>query len=110
MSIGRSWTSYCVYRQKTLILAKYQKINNRHSYIHSGVNSVDSLSFISVILYCHLSGSYFTCQSPTGGNLFVYLSFKNVVYYLGKASSFNITNYEMLILDISDSKIFFFFQ
>ena len=92
------------------ILAKYQKISDRHSYVRSGVNSVDSLSFISVILYRHLSGSYFTCQSPTGGNLFVYLSFKNVVYYLGKASSFNITNYEMLTLDISDSKIFSFFQ
>ncbi|CAG8733253.1 20728_t:CDS:2 [Rhizophagus irregularis] len=48
------------------------------------IDSVDSLSFISVILYHHLSGSYFTCQSSTGGNLFVYLSFKNIVYYLGK--------------------------
>ena len=71
---------------------------------------MDSLSFISVILYRYLSGSYFTCQSPTGSNLFVHLSFKNVVYYFGKASSFNITNYKMLTLDISDSKIFSFFQ
>ena len=85
------------------ILAKYQKISDRHSYVRSGVNSVDSLSFISVILYR-------TCQSPTGGNLFVHLSFKNIVYYLGKASSFNATNYEMLTLDINDSKIFSFFQ
>ncbi|PKB93630.1 hypothetical protein RhiirA5_440758 [Rhizophagus irregularis] len=92
------------------ILAKYQKISDQHAYICSGVDSVDSLSFISIILYRHLSGSYFTCQSPTGGNLFVHLSFKNVVYYLGKVFSFNATNYEMLILDINDSKIFSFFQ
>jgi len=92
------------------ILAKYQKISDRYSYVYSGINSVDSLSFISVILYHHLSGSYFTCQSPTGGNLFVYLSFKNVIYYLGKPSSFSITNYEMLTLKDNDSKIFFFFQ
>lgn len=92
------------------ILAKYQKISDRHAYICFGVDSVDSLSFISVILYHHLSGSYFTCQSSTGGNLFVYLSFKNIVYYLGKVFSFNATNYEILILDINDSKIFSFFQ
>ncbi|RGB23862.1 hypothetical protein C1646_773893 [Rhizophagus diaphanus] len=84
------------------ILVKYQKISDRHAYIRSNINSVDFLSFISVILYHHLSGSYFTCQSPTDGSLFVHLFFKNVVYYLGKVFSFNATNYEMLTLDIND--------
>jgi hypothetical protein len=51
----------------------------------SGIDSVDSLSFISIILYRHLSGSYFTCQSPINGSkLFVHLSAKKVVYYLDK--------------------------
>jgi len=79
--------------------------------VSSDVDSVDSLSFISVILYRHLSGNYFTCQSPIDGSkLFVHLSAKNVVYYLGKVLSIDSTDSEMLILNSSDGKIFSFFQ
>ncbi|CAB4392317.1 unnamed protein product [Rhizophagus irregularis] len=94
------------------ILAKYQKISDRHSYVRSGVDSVDSLSFISIILYHYLSGSYFTYQSPVidGSNLFIHLSAKNVVYYLGNVLPFNFTNYEMLKLNSNEYRIFSFFQ
>ncbi|CAB4381149.1 unnamed protein product [Rhizophagus irregularis] len=93
------------------ILAKYQKISDQHSYVRSGVDSVDSLSFISIILYRHLSGSYFTCQSPVidGSNLFIRLSAKNVIYYLGNVLPFNFTNYEMLKLNSNEYRIFSFF-
>lgn len=80
--------------------------------MRSGVDSVDSLSFISIILYHHLSRSYFTCQSPVidGSNLFIHLSAKNVIYYLGNVLPFNFTNYEMLKLNSNEYIIFFFFQ
>lgn len=79
--------------------------------MRSGVDLVDSFLFISIILYHHLSGSYFTCQSPVidSSNLFIHLSAKNVVYYLGNVLSFNFTNHEMLKLNSNEYRIFSFF-
>jgi len=80
------------------ILAMYQKLSGRHSYVEGTVNSIDSLSYISLEIFVNIHNNYFVNDCQAGGVLFAHVAPKSLVYYVG------ITN-EIEVLDTSAIKI-----
>jgi len=92
------------------VIAKYQKIGERHTHINVEVDSIDSLSYVSIHLYIHLYGGMFTYQSRIGGYLFTHIFCKEMVYHLGRLDYIANEVSDMLTISDEARDIFHFFQ
>jgi hypothetical protein len=92
------------------VIAKYQKIGKRHAHINIGVDSIDRLSYISIHLYVYLYRGMFTHQSRIGRYLFTHISFKEIVYHLGRLDYIANEVSDMLTISGEARDIFQFFQ
>lgn len=81
------------------ILAMYENIGGKHSYISRNINNIDILSYISLTLFIDVySRSLFTNDCRAGRKLFAHITPKEVVYYLGKDDSITFQSNSMLTL------------
>jgi hypothetical protein len=88
------------------VLAMYESIGGKHSFISHSVNNIDLLSYISVTLFIDIyGGSLFTNDCLAGGRLFAHITSKEVVYYLGK-DSITFHSNSMLTLDNNSLQIY----
>ncbi|CAB4374452.1 unnamed protein product [Rhizophagus irregularis] len=92
------------------VIAKYQKIGERHAHINVGVDSIDSLSYVSIYLYIHLYGGMFTRQSRIGGYLFTHIPYKEIVYHLSQLDYITDEVSDLLTIFGEAREIFQFFQ
>ncbi|RGB40828.1 hypothetical protein C1646_752807 [Rhizophagus diaphanus] len=66
------------------VITKYQKIGECYAHINVEVDSIDSLSYVSIYLYIHLYKGVFTHQSRIGEYLFTHIPYKEIVYHLSQ--------------------------
>ncbi|CAG8649117.1 16749_t:CDS:2, partial [Cetraspora pellucida] len=103
------WTNGMLYIAK--VLAMYQLIGEKHSFVSKSIDNLDSLSYISVSLFINIYGdTLFSNECKTGGKLYTYLKPKEVVYYFGTGTSFTFHSNSLLILDQKSLEIYLFFR
>ena len=70
------------------VISMFKLIGNRHAY----VDSIESLSYISVITFIRITEGLFSQKCELGGNLYAHIKSSQVIYYFGTNSSFNYYN------------------
>ena len=58
-----------------------------HSYINQPITDVDTISYVSSIVFLQLRNNLFTSQYEEGRFLFSHLSSKQILYYVGNQVS-----------------------
>ena len=93
------------------ILAMYQLIGRKHSFISESVDDLDSLSYISVSLFINIYGeTLFSNECKAGGKLYAHLKPKEVVYYFGISVPFIFHSNSLLTLDQDSLDLYSFFM
>ncbi|KAF0538301.1 hypothetical protein F8M41_007985 [Gigaspora margarita] len=103
------WTDGMLCVAKTL--AMYQLIGGKHSFISGSVDNLDSLSYISVLLFINIYGdTLFSNECMAGGKLYAHLKPQEIVYYFGISTSFIFHSNSLLTLDQDSLNIYLFFN
>ena len=93
------------------VLAMYQPIGGKHSYVSISIDDLDSLSYISVSLFINIYGdTLFSNECKAGGRLYTHLKSKEVVYYFGISVPFIFHSNSLLTLDQDSLNIYLFFK
>ena len=74
------------------IIVMYELKGGKHALVDN-VNTIDTLSYISVCLFVHVyRNRLFTNDCSAGGKLYAHITPKEVIYYFGKNFSFSFQN------------------
>jgi len=88
----------------------YQLIGGKHNYVSDSIDDLDSLSYISVLLFINIYGeTLFSNECKAGGRLYAHLKPKEVVYYFGVNIPFIFHSNSLLTLDQNSLNIYSFF-
>ncbi len=83
----------------------------KNSFISKSINDLDSLSYISVLLFINIYGkTLFSNECKAGGKLYTHLKPKEVVYYFGISVPFIFHSNSLLTLDQDSLNIYSFSQ
>ena len=93
------------------VIAMYQMTGGKHSFVTGTIDNIDSLSYISVLLFVNIYGdSLFSNECMAGGRLYAHLKSKEIVYYFGTNVSFTLHSNSLLTLDENSLGIYSFFK
>jgi hypothetical protein len=70
----------------------FKLIGNRHAYVSNSIDSIDILSYISIIAFVRITEGLFSQKCELGGNLYAHIKPSQVIYYFGTNSNFNCYN------------------
>jgi hypothetical protein len=92
-----------VYSNNILFLGKvitfYEKCGQRHAWVEEPTGFLDNLSYISIKVYLPVSQRYFSCENLAGGDITIHITPREVIYYLGIRSYFNVSPYLIAVDD-----------
>ncbi|UZO29193.1 uncharacterized protein OCT59_022679 [Rhizophagus irregularis] len=93
------------------VIAMYQMIGGKHSFVTGTIDNIDLLSYISVSLFINIYGdSLFSNECIAGGRLYAHLKSKDIVYYFGVNVPFMLHSNSLLTLDDNSLEIYSFFK
>ena len=86
-------------------------IGKKHAFVTETIDNIDSLSYISVLLFINIYGdSLFSNECTAGGRLYAHLKSKEIVYYFGTSVPFILHSNSLLTLDEYSLEIYSFFK
>ena len=89
----------------------YQMTGGKHGFVTGTIDNIDSLSYISVLLFVNVYGdSLFSNECMAGGKLYAHLKQKEILYYFLTNVFFILHSNSLLTLDEDSLGIYSFFK